>query len=94
MRILTVSCFITFLAFSLSAKANDGMWYIGVDMCGAGPLASKCVDGVMADANSDKFVSREICEVNAQRFAVQMRQIAFDVKRVWCEQRRANEVPH
>jgi hypothetical protein len=66
------------------AKAWTGMWYMGLDACGSGPNAQKCVLGVN---ETESYVSKARCESAAQMTTNSMRSILMVVKRAWCEQR-------
>jgi hypothetical protein len=79
---------IALLGFSLAvpAYADGGMWYVGVDMCGTGPNAAKCVNGIVTQPGYG-LVSKEICEARAQDLADELRKLLFQIHRVWCEER-------
>jgi hypothetical protein len=65
------------------AMASSGMWFLYLHMCGSGPNATKCVDGI----NKDKaFVSKTECESAAQEFVDEMERVQMRILSIRCVQ--------
>jgi hypothetical protein len=69
--------------FVARAMASSGLWFLYVHMCGSGPNATKCVDGI----NKDKaFVSKTECESAAQDFVDEMERLEMKILSIRCVQ--------
>jgi hypothetical protein len=66
------------------ALADNGMWYIGVDMCNTD--RSNCTKGLMTQDDAYSYVSKTECEQEEQTFLNYMQNRGMVVNRVWCEQ--------
>jgi hypothetical protein len=78
---------VVLLGYGISLVATgamaSGMWFLYLHMCGSGPNATKCVDGI----NKDKaFVSKTECESAAQEFVDEMERVQMKILSIRCVQ--------
>ena len=67
------------------ALADDGMWYIGADMCRANH--TNCTNGLVNQNDVRSYVSKTECEQEAETYRNLMQSSGAVVNKVWCEQK-------
>jgi hypothetical protein len=67
------------------AFADNGMWFIGADMCRAN--YTNCTNGLVNQNDVRSYVSKTECEQEAETYRNLMQSSGAVVNRVWCEQK-------